>query len=300
MILTQFKNISTILRRINTYKSFDVARIIYNNNYFYFYSKNILGKDIIDDELIGGAKVKTTKFKYKNNTFNFEETTEDNLVFIKIHSFDGMNECIFIIIDKSMNIAILQSISNFPECVKGNLTQGGIGSLLLQVVIKFLKTYKDNYEINKIVLKDNSHKTCPNYGYIDLSSLYFLTKGDTWYGKYGFKPYDSTNEKPDKVGIKQYKKNQEIINNILLKDVPQIKSYIINACKKLNMYEKNCDQLLTIYNKYIKQDTKLKNFLKDFVTYYNKTCSIFKEFYKELENDIGLIDFNGRSFYLDL
>ena len=51
-----------------------------------------------------------------------------------------------------------------------------------------LKKYKNKLGINMIILTDNSIKIC-NKKNIILSKMLILLTGDTWYGKYGFKPF---------------------------------------------------------------------------------------------------------------
>jgi len=300
MTSVQIKNITTILRRINTYKAFDVARIICNNNYLYFNSNNLL-KNIINDKFNGGAKEKIIKFEYKEHIFNFEQTKEDNLIIIKVYTTNGMDECIFIIIDSSLKLAILQGIYNFPECVKDNLLPdnvGGIGSILLQTTIEFLKTHKDKYKINKIILTDNSNKICTT-STIHLAPMYFLLNGNTWYGKYGFRPYNDTKNDLDKVKYKRYIKSQDIISKIKVKDVKDLKKMLINAYNETkNKNEMNLTEILKIVDK-MKNDL-LKNFIHVFLIHYDKTCEMFGNFYMDLYDEIGLYDFYKNSFYLEI
>ncbi len=76
---------------------------------------------------------------------------------------------------------------------------------IILVSIGFLKKYKNDFGINKITLTDNSMKYIDNCkDRITLSQYYFLTHGHTWYGSFGFRPFDNIANKPDE------KKNRAI------------------------------------------------------------------------------------------
>ena len=114
-------------------------------------------------------------------------------------------ECIIIFIDSSDRNAIIMNISNEKGCVQEGMIYREGGKILVQIAIKYLKTYKDKFNINRILLTDRSYVLCSN-NIIDkskqvikhnmfLSDLYMLTHGDTWYGKFGFRPFDIVNNR---------------------------------------------------------------------------------------------------------
>ena len=53
-----------------------------------------------------------------------------------------------------------------------------------------LTKYKNIFNINKIIIVDNSLKKCNNTN-IELSMMKILLTGHKWYGKYGFRPVDN-------------------------------------------------------------------------------------------------------------
>jgi len=50
----------------------------------------------------------------------------------------------------------------------------------------------------------------------------------------------------------------------------------------------------------INPDFLLKDFLTNIIKDYDKTCKYFDKFYKKLFDDIGLFNFRGRLFGLEL
>ena len=62
-----------------------------------------------------------------------------------------------------------------------------------------------------------------------------LTHGDTWYGKFGFRPFDIVNNRELYDDVIEYGKSKNIINNIKLKDYNKLYKLIIEADKLLNI-----------------------------------------------------------------
>jgi hypothetical protein len=110
------------------------------------------------------------------------------------------------------------------------------GTILLKLALVYLKRYKDKYKIKRIVLQDNSKKRCTYYieeekmidgklkkinvkvdKEIDLGLLHTLKTGHTWYGAYGFRPYDSTTKSINIVANQDYEENIETVNKQVTK-----------------------------------------------------------------------------------
>lgn len=291
--MNQIKNLENILEKINVYRPFDVAMIIYNN-----YSMQL--NDKLKNNLIqkGAGKVKLKYINFDDYEFVFEETEDRGLIFVKLYSHDDTRECIIIIIDPQINLSSIQGISSYPECVKDNLTQNGIGSLLLRASLEFLKQNKKIYNINRVILNDNSYKSCIGSDNIRLSNMYFLLYGNTWYGKYGFKPFDSLNDKPDYEAINEYKRSQKIINEMKVNDVPYLRNLIIESYNDIKPKNLHIENILFVLDKM--KNKSLSKFLKVFLVHYDKTCRLFSKFYIKLYNKLNLYDFYKRTFYLDL
>jgi hypothetical protein len=179
-------------------------------------------------------------------------------------------DCISIVINKENKVGEIHGIGNFKSCLIDSNTK--VGSTLLKITIKMLKKYKDTFGINKIVLTDNSVKKCQsNKEDIKLSHMLILLTGDTWYGKYGFRPINVKTYNYDEILIENYNNNKFIINKITIKEA-NIMKYIkmtknkdvINAVEKI--LEKNENMLL-------------KDFLQKFLKEYEVTCQYFSVFY---------------------
>ena len=156
-----------------------------------------------------------------------------------------------------------------------------------------LKKYKDLLGINKIVLTDNSVKKCEaNSEDIKLSHMLILLTGDTWYGKYGFRPINVNTYKYNEILNENYNNNKLIMNKITIKEVNIMKyikmtkdKNVINAVEKI--LEKNENMLL-------------KYFLQKFLNEYDVTCQYFSLFYERLYNDLKLEKFYKLFFGLNI
>jgi hypothetical protein len=156
-----------------------------------------------------------------------------------------------------------------------------------------LEKYKNKFNIKMIILTDNSIKKCGNID-IKLSLMLILLTGDTWYGKYGFRPIKITENSYsiDYNYNKYYEKNKEIINKTKISD--------INLLKYINL-TKN-DNLIKATDKIIKTHPNmlLKDFLSNLIKDYDKNCNLFILFYEKLYYDLKLFDFYKKLFGLFL
>ncbi len=119
-----------------------------------------------------------------------------------------------------------------------------------------LKKFKDKLNINKISLTDNSIKKYNNKN-IKLSTMLTLLTGDTWYGKYGFRPIEE-------YLIKKYENNKKIMNTITLKDIDLIK-YL----KMTKLNEKVIEKSKIFIENH--QSLLVKDYLIRFIKEYDKT-----------------------------
>jgi len=198
------------------------------------------------------------------------------------------------------------------------------GLNLINASVKFIKELKELYGIKYITLRDYSTNTCHNVN-LNLGLLNTFLKGYTLYGKIGFEPIKNKEE---------YELNKRIINSIKVKDCNTLKKYIIKSTKKV--YIKKIKELKPIIasfkkqyaeyehphlvyelktkiekiNRWIDEYNSLKFTSKLLIKYENDMLSLFlKEylkreddysifllFYKQLAEDIGLVNFFGRIF----
>ncbi len=112
--------------------------------------------------------------------------------------------------------------------------------------------------------------------------LSIFTTGDTWYGKYGFIPFDIETNKSDSLLVHKYNKNKLIVSTTKVKDT-KVKKYILEAITKLKIKQDISDFSAQL-DKF--SDHSIKDFLLHFLIKFNKTCLIFEHFYKKLANDL--------------
>jgi hypothetical protein len=113
-----------------------------------------------------------------------------------------------------------------------------------------------------------------------------LLSGDTWYGKYGFRPNEEHL-------IRKYENNKKIMNTIRLKDIDLIK-YL----KMTKLNEKVIEKSKIFIGKH--QLLLVKDYLTIFIKEYDKTCEFFHNFYVILFDDLGLYDLHQRTFSLSV
>jgi len=246
-----------------------IKKILYRNSmllrknnikFHYFFENNIQqggGKDLV--------------IEYEGNKYKYEQSYIDKDHYL-LMSTDN-NECVNILINKADKIAEIHGITNFKSCF--NFTNENVGSTLLKITIKMLKKYKDQFNIKMVILTDNSIKKCQNE-YIKLPIMMTLLSGDTWYGKYGFRPIMRYSDTfiLDEFNNKLYEKNKKIFNEIKINNFNLIK--YIELTKNEKIIEATKKILLTF------PDMLLKTFLYNFLRDYDNTCIYFSKFYEKL------------------
>jgi hypothetical protein len=264
-----------------------ILKVMYKNSNI-IRNKNIQFNYLFNNYInqVGGDKPKTLLVTYNDLIYKFEKSFIDDNHYI-LYSTDEL-ECVSILIDSDNKIAEIHGIGNYKTCVITTLSNTHIGSTMLKIALKMLKKYKNILEINKIMLTDNSIKYCDNIR-IELPMMLILLSGETWYGKYGFRPF---NNNINKIYNEDYNKNIEIMNKITIYEADILK-YIMLTNKKSLI--KDVKKLLTENPNYL-----LKDFIKSFLTDYDKTCKYFNLFYNDLFKDIGLTNFRGLTFILNL
>jgi hypothetical protein len=156
-----------------------------------------------------------------------------------------------------------------------------------------LKKYKDILGINMITLTDNSIKNCKKNNII-LSKMLILLTGDTWYGKYGFRPYDIQVKSINDMMNNKYNKNRKIMSKITIKEANILK-HISRALARREGIVEDIKKLLAVQPNMLVTD-----FLTQFLKNYDKTCKYFSLFYEDLFEDLQLTDFYKQSFAMKL
>jgi len=232
-------------------------------------------RHFLADQIGGGKKLKVI---YNNHEYVFNEAMDKN--YYVLYSKDEF-ECVAIIIDLENKIAEIHGIGNYTSCLDDINTN--IGSTLLKITLKMIKKYKEKLDIKKILITDNSLKKCDNKN-IELAQMLTLLTGNTWYGKYGFKPTDERL-------IKKYENNKKIMNTLTIKDIDLIKYLKMSKINK-KVIEKSKEFI----EKH--QSILVKDYLSKFLKEYDKTCEYFYDFYEHLFDDLGLYNFHRRTFEL--
>jgi hypothetical protein len=244
----------------------------------YFLKRNLL--------IGGGNRVFT--IKYNNVEYKFEESPIDDNYFVLWSREENPFECVSILISKKDYNAEIHGIGNYEKCIADTNTK--VGSTLLKITLKMLKKYKDKFKIKTITLTDNSLKDCKNINKrIILSKMLILLTGETWYGRYGFRPFNYEN-KLDKILNENYETNIKIMNEITIS-----KANILKYIKLTN--KKNIiDDVVKLIKSH--PNLLLKDFIKNFINKYDKFCKYFYLFYEELYKHIGLTNLHKQHFGL--
>jgi hypothetical protein len=237
---------------------------------------------IIDDE--DDIKEFIVKFKGVNYTFNTYHDKE--LIHYRFYQSKSDNECVHVIVDKNKRKCEIHNISYDSKCMpKTEITDKKGGSLVL-IALKLIDMIKDNYKLKYVMLTDNSAKYCKNKHRIELHKMLTLTTGITWYAKYGFVPKEEFYNK-------QFQQNKKRMDNILLKDVANMKKYLIYGHKK-SKSEIDISKLIKFYESELEVDNyKLKDFLSKLLQRFDKICDIFYYFYQELYQELHLHNIGG-------
>lgn len=237
---------------------------------------------------VGGAvkKIIYDGFEYKIN----EEVLEDGSWNIYLQNYyDPESPGCFQLTKsngKSTTI-VIENLSHNPECSKKSKKKF-TGKHILEFLLAYVKTHKKRLGIERIVLTDNSRLLSNNCKEtIWLATTNILTTGHTWYGQYGFLPYDSGMEKPDKTLITLYEKNIEIMNKTKMSDIDLNKILIDNGLK-------------TIAKEISKRDYKNKLLKKVLNTMSRSNSCLLTYIYADVFKQLGLWSFKGGTFYLDI
>ena len=253
--------------------------------------------DFLNDKQIGGRVSKELIQEYKGYKFRIHiEKQDDITINILTHNVNPLF-CGIIDINKKGKVAALINISSYKNCTIPDLINKG-GSIILNFIIGFLKLNKNSLGINRIVLRDNSTKfcnKCPEQ--INMAMMYTLLYGDTWYGKYGFRPYDTMQNKPYQPHVDSYNKNKNIIQNAKVIDVNLIK-YFKDAVKLFKLTDINTEHFDKLF--IVWKDKPLSQILRVLLKDYDKYCCIFTYISKKIYDELGLFPFSELPFYLDI
>ena len=265
----------------------NIIRIAKNGMAMWFpeYSDILLSHKIIHTQN-GGTFPKKINVSIGDKEFILEQGIEKGM-FILLNK-TGDQDCLTIVIDPKAKLAIIQEISGRSETCPSC-------SELLELAIKCIKENKNILGVNKIVLKDNSLKSCSGVR-VNFSDMYMLMYGKTWYMTHGFYPYKESINDID------YKLKQIAIDNFnILKHATIDK--LPNLLTWIKKYGRNFTKKLM---KLIETEPKMKvyNFiayvLKPNSTYDKDRCYFFSEIYEDIMRELGIISLHAKTFAMDI
>jgi len=290
-----YKFYSTLLKNLNVPQHNEIYYKIIQEDYEFYKNYAYLKYD----EQYRGGKNDVIKYKHEGYTFIIHKDEEEDRTSFHVYNEDNIerNEvCMLLFIPKKENYVYLQSISYYQNCYRPEMPKTKGGSLLLRMTLNFIDDIKSKYKLKYIQLKDNSTFTCEEDGKsTPICNLYMLTRGDTWYGKYGFIPFDPIKKQIDIDTLVDYKTNQKLVKIIKIK-CTDIKEYLIKATYKLNLNrqypEHIIDQIIKVYGA-----KSIQDFFRDFMEKYDTRCHIFNEIYKNFMMDMHLVDLYNKTYY---
>ena len=250
---------------INNYR---IISIIYRNSDL-LKKKEVKCKDIFKQNISYEKYI----ISYNNIDYIFNKS-KINKDYYLLTGYDG-DIYINIIISKNRKIAEIHTIKNYNNSLPH--TNQYVDSKLLLITFKFLKKYKNMFNIKHIVLLDKSRFFCSDNNNIILAEANVLLTGDTWFGQYGFRPYYYSTFIIDEYETKKYEENKKIFLNLTIDDIDLLK-YINKT---------NNDVVIDVSKKILLENPKmlLKDFLKYLLMDYDRNADEFSKYYEDIYND---------------
>ena len=226
---------------------------------------------------------------------------------------EGLPGCGLIIINKKDNIANIQGVSNYKECIEIENKDPNkiykIGDIIMQIMLEECKLM----DIKYVSLKDNSmlkYSDCS----IELKYFRVITHGIPYYKKFGFT--NREDEENLNKNLEKFKKNKltkiEKITTILRKNIDNESMYknakfiLDNIVEKYKTDKisigKFLNKLIVYCNHEEKKITEMRNIKNNLGKQYsNEYCCIINKIliplylinrYKILSSDSYLLDLN--------
>jgi hypothetical protein len=277
------------------------AKLLFENFNFYnkFYKLKFSNNHTLQN---GGSKYKD--YNYKDCVIRVYKRSEDDKYVYAIHNNnddENTQECVLIFIPKNEDVpfAYIENISAYDNCFRCSSMKTKTGTILLNFLIIYIKTKLVHHNLKYIQLRDNSLYFCKTTSKnIKFSAFYMLTRGDTWYGRSKFIPFDEVSGKVHKQNMHLYSTNNHIVTETKLHQINMFK-LLYRASVKLKMTD-------TYSKQYILDllDTHKTNSIKDFLYYFTKnldqSCAIFGEIYGDLMSILKMTDMYGWIYYMPL
>ena len=214
--------------------------------------------------------------KYKGTKYVFQQSIDGDryMISLRQNMNPNMSECLLILIDPLDNYAYVENISNLEGCLQRGIVTNKGGNDLVKLMILYLHKVKDKYNIKYIKLSDTATKYI-NGESIVLRNLMYLTKGYTWYEKFGFIPCYVNNKGKIKFSYDKYKNVKIQLDAYTKKTLNELDTVLI---KKELLDEDNQIEVKALTKLIRKNPTKL---IKDFVNDISKN-----PLYAKILNDL--------------
>lgn len=260
------------------------------------YNIQLYDKLFHSNRIVGGGNEKNDKtinITYKNDKYYFvilDEMSDPDYIYYAMHERkEKAGQCIVIVLEKEEKNCAISSVSYYKKCFTHI---NGSGSDLMKISLLFIEKLKKKHDIKTITLLDNSQKICKNGDNIQLWLMMTLLTGDTWYGRYGFLPAKKDKYELHEPKLNKYKSNKKIINNIRMKDIPDLKNMLIDALKN----DKRKDNIMNVYDECYNDNYKLMVFMSILLDSYDKNCDVFEKIYKKLAYKIGIEELSNTRY----
>lgn len=292
-----FKFYGDIFKRLNVNNGINIIRLLFDDDMPFFDSYRCKclkwkNSEIKQIEQTGGQQ--SYIYDYKGYKFVIHEDIDYDISF-HIYNNDNVDEsaCIILFVEPIERFAYIHTLSAYDNCAISGMPKTRKGTLLLHMTIDFIqKRLKDRFNLQYIQLKDNSFYYCQkSKTNIDFDSLYMLTRANTWYGKYGFRPFNPVAKQLDIELHVNYKVNQKLVDAIKVGC-----TNLGELLKKTKLIPHNkIDKMMEIH-----KDTSIRNFLNIFMKKYDTSCDIFALIYRDLMTNMGLYNLHGVTYFLPL
>jgi len=110
-----------------------------------------------------------------------------------------------------------------------------------------------------------------------------MMRGETLYGKFGFRPYELDDLKETKNLLSMYENNIKIANLKIIDRFDLMKKYFGNKLSDTEFREKA-------------GNWKIGRFIENYVKKYDRNCEWFSDIYQDLAKELGIFDFSQKSF----
>ena len=280
------------------------ARLLFNFPQFFqkFLGMNEFRIDRLQQTGKGIEEIDRKSLRCDGHTFELVIFREEDRYTMSIVRTDTDEvDCVTVFIDEDLKYAILENMYYDESCAKDGLKKPGGGTILLNCITAYLMEHKDELGINRIVLRDNSHLSCPRCPHqLSLARLRTVTEGDTWYGKHGFRPFNIDENIPDRKRIREYDHNRRMFRRLKSQSLVLIKM-AQRAVYKYKLQHINMTDLSEEINNAVEQNVRMKDLIKYLLrTDFDRYCCIVKYILDKIFESDVLYDFHGTTFYLDL